>query len=85
VVEPVFANICSAHRLRRFTLRGRQKVTPCGCSTVWCMTSARCSDTGQSRQPSSEGNENSADLAYSRPHHRRHSLNTKRIDASRQC
>lgn len=25
-VEPVFANICSAHRLRRFTLRSRKKV-----------------------------------------------------------
>jgi len=25
-VEPVFANICSAHRLRRFSLRGKKKV-----------------------------------------------------------
>jgi transposase len=26
IVEPVFANICSAHKLRRFSLRGRRKV-----------------------------------------------------------
>ena len=26
IVEPVFANINSAHRLRRFSLRGRDKV-----------------------------------------------------------
>lgn len=26
IVEPVFANITSAHRLRRFSLRGRLKV-----------------------------------------------------------
>jgi Transposase DDE domain len=25
-VEPVFANICSAHRLRRFSLRSKKKV-----------------------------------------------------------
>jgi hypothetical protein len=25
-VEPVFANICSAHRLRRLSLRGKKKV-----------------------------------------------------------
>ena len=26
IVEPVFANICSSHKLRRFSLRGRRKV-----------------------------------------------------------
>ena len=32
VVEPVFANICSAHRLRRFSLRGARKV-----NTQWLL------------------------------------------------
>jgi len=32
VVEPVFANICHAHRLRRFSLRGRRKV-----NTQWLL------------------------------------------------
>jgi transposase len=31
-VEPVFANICSAHRLRRFSLRGKKKV-----NTQWLL------------------------------------------------
>lgn len=30
--EPVFANICSAHRLRRFSLRGKKKV-----NTQWLL------------------------------------------------
>lgn len=31
-VEPVFANICSAHKLRRFSLRGQRKV-----NTQWLL------------------------------------------------
>jgi hypothetical protein len=26
IVEPVFGNICSSHKLRRFSLRGKRKV-----------------------------------------------------------
>lgn len=31
-MEPVFANICSAHRLRRFSLRGKKKL-----NTQWLL------------------------------------------------
>ena len=31
-MEPVFANICSAHRLRRFSLRSKKKV-----NTQWLL------------------------------------------------
>ncbi|MBX7059641.1 MAG: transposase [Leptospirales bacterium] len=41
IVEPVFANITFQKGLNRFTLRGRKKATPNGCSIAWSTTSKR--------------------------------------------
>jgi hypothetical protein len=47
IVEPVFANIRSTHRLSRFSHRGRRKVTTQWQLSVWFTTSATCSATAR--------------------------------------